>query len=133
MFIFNIVTAALIYSKTLYFGKITSLQYVFTIVEIILINIVLLNIIYGHLKSKIMAHIVIISLYNIIYSATVISYYNNNISVNDTLNDMSLSIIILNIIIPCALLGEQLEENAIKNALQNAENSRLHNTSNEIV
>ncbi len=87
------------------------------IIEIIAIYIVLL---YVNYKPKLTGYIISISLFNIAYCIIIITYYFNNHSVDDILNQMSLLIITLNTLVPFILIGEQL-------GIYSLQNVEIHN------
>jgi hypothetical protein len=101
---FNIAAGALIYQHS---ASVTTTEFALSIVELILVCLNLLGIynIIGRVHAGYPLIVLAIEIYNIVYSAYVIDYYTNHISVDSTLRNMSLAVIITNAILICGAIG----------------------------
>jgi hypothetical protein len=106
--VFNIATAALIISdyNQNYPNKYitTYTEYVLSIVQLVFVSLTIINIYNLSMKInvRISISLVIIKIYNFVYSAFVINNYLHNMSLDsDIIVNMSIAIIVLNIIALC--------------------------------
>lgn len=94
-FLFNIAVASLIISEK-GINTVSILQYILTIIELLFVIINILAIL--QTRYVIFIFPFIISVYNIVYSVLLINIYNSNSILSYTEYQMSISIIILNVI-----------------------------------
>jgi hypothetical protein len=101
---FNIASGALIYQHG---SSVTTTEFALSIVELILVGLQLLGVynIIGKVHAGYPIIVFAIQVYNIVYSAYVMNYYLNHISIDSTLNGMSLAVIITNAILICSAIG----------------------------